>query len=87
VEVLLKKFEFAQPLQRTIREGPRTGCTFRAERSGAGLKKIKAMVQPLAGQFVLHSREATHWHLDETRWPMFCLEQGKGRQLWWFWWW
>jgi transposase len=23
--------------------------------------------------------------MDETRWPMFCLPQGKGRQLWWFW--
>ena len=50
-----------------------------------GLKKIKDMVQPLAGQFVLQSRQGAHWHLDETRWPMFCLPQGKGRQLWWFW--
>ena len=39
----------------------------------------------LAGQFVLQSREGTHWHLDETRWPMLCLQQGQGRQLWWFW--
>ena len=43
------------------------------------------MLQPLAGQFVLQSRQGTHWHLDETRWPMFCLPQGQGRQLWWFW--
>ena len=34
---------------------------------------------------MLQSRQGAHWHLDETRWPMFCLPQGKGRQLWWFW--
>jgi transposase len=85
VEVLLKKFEFAQPLQRTIREVAAHGMHLSGGTLSGGLKKIKDMVQPLAGQFVLHSREGTHWHLDETRWPMFCLQQGKGRQLWWFW--
>ena len=85
VEVLLKKFEFAQPLQRTIREVAAHGMHLSGGTLSGGLKKIKDMVQPLAGQFVLQSRQGTHWHLDETRWPMFCLPQGKGRQLWWFW--
>jgi transposase len=85
VEVLLKKFEFAQPLQRTIREVAAHGMHLSGGTLSGGLKKITAMMQPLAGQFVLQSREGTHWHLDETRWPMFCLQQGKGRQLWWFW--
>jgi transposase len=45
------------------------------------------MVQPLAGQFVLHSREGKYFQMDETRWPMFLygLSQGKERQKWWFW--
>jgi transposase len=85
VEVLLKKFEFAQPLQRTIREVAAHGMHLSGGTLSGGLKKIKEMVQPLAGQFVLQSRQGAHWHLDETRWPMFCLPQGKGRQLWWFW--
>jgi len=85
VEVLLKKFEFAQPLQRTIREVAAHGMHLSGGTLSGGLKKIKDMVQPLAGRFVLHSRQGAHWHLDETRWPMFCLPQGKGRQLWWFW--
>src|ERR1035438_3137305 len=85
VEVLLKKFEFAQPLQRTIREVAAHGMPLSGGTLSGGLKKIKDMVQPLAGRFVLHSRQGAHWHLDETRWPMFCLPQGKGRQLWWFW--
>ena len=85
VEVLLKKFEFAQPLQRTIREVAAHGMHLSGGTLSGGLKKIKDMVQPLAGQFVLQSRQGAHWHLDETRWPMFGLPQGKGRQLWWFW--
>jgi len=85
VEVLLKKFEFQQPLQRTIREVAAHGMHLSAGTLSGGLKKIKDMVQPLAGQFVLHSRQGAHWHLDETRWPMFGLPQARGRQLWWFW--
>jgi transposase len=85
VEVLLKKFEFQQPLQRTIREVAAHGMHLSPGTLCGGLKKIKDMVQPLAGQYVLHSRQGVHWHLDETRWPMFCLQAGKGRQLWWFW--
>jgi transposase len=85
VEVRLKKFEFAQPLQRTIREVAAHGMHLSAGTLCGGLKKIKEMVPPLAGQFVLHSRQGAHWHMDETRWPMFCLQPGKGRQLGWFW--
>jgi transposase len=85
VEVLLKKFEFQQPLQRTVRELKAHSLEVSPGTLTGGLQKIKEMVQPLAGQFVLHSREGSHWHWDETRWPMFCLPEGKARQNWWFW--
>ena len=85
VQVLLKKFEFAQPLQRTIRELKTHGLHVSPGTLSGGLEKIGAMLQPLAGQFVLQSREGTHWHMDETRWPMFCLTESKGRKTWWFW--
>lgn len=85
VQVLLKKFEFQQPLQRTVRELQAHGLHVSPGTLSGGLKKIAPLVQALAGQFVLHSREGSHWHLDETRWPMFCLQDGQGRRLWWFW--
>ena len=85
VQVLLKKFEFAQPIQRTIRELRTQGLHVSPGTLSGGLEKIGAMVQPLAGQFVLQSREGAHWHMDETRWPMFCLTESKGRKTWWFW--
>jgi transposase len=46
VEVLLKKFEFQQPLQRTIREVAAHGMHLSGGTLSGGLKKIKEMVQP-----------------------------------------
>ena len=85
VQVLLKKFEFAQPIQRTIRELQTHGLHVSPGTLSGGLEKIGAMIQPLAGQFVLRSREGAHWHMDETRWPMFCLPGAKSRSMWWLW--
>ena len=85
VQVLLKKFAWAQPLQRTVRELQAYGLEVSPGTLTGGLRKIKDLVQPLAGQFVLRSREGSHWQMDETRWPMFCLPGGKTRQNWWFW--
>jgi transposase len=87
VQVLLKKFEFQQPLKRTVRELKTHDLEVSPGTLTGGLKKIAPMIQPLAGQFVLHSREAKYFQMDETRWPMFLhgLSQGKDRRKWWFW--
>jgi transposase len=85
VQVLLKKFAWAQPLHRTVRELKAYGLDVSPGTLTGGLQKIKELLQPLAGQFVLHSREGSHWQMDETRWPMFGLPEGKPRQNWWFW--
>ena len=70
VQVLLKKFAWAQPLHRTVAELQAHGLAVSAGTLSGGLRKIKDLVQPLAGQFVLQSREGSHWQMDETRWPM-----------------
>jgi transposase len=85
LQVLLKKFEFQQPLHRIVRELQAHELHVSPGTLTGGLKKIQALLQPLAAQFVLHSRQGEHWHLDETRWPMFCLVESRGRALWWFW--
>jgi transposase len=85
VQVLLKKFEFQQPLHRMVRELRAQGLEVSPGTLTGGLRKLKDLVVPLAGRFVLHSREGSHWQMDETRWPMFGLPKGKPRQNWWFW--
>jgi hypothetical protein len=51
VEVLLKKFAWAQPLHRTVRELQAHGLEVSPGTLTGGLQKIKDLVQPLAGQF------------------------------------
>lgn len=85
VQVLLKKYAWAQPLHRTVCELRAHGLKVSAGTLSGGLRKLKDLMVPLAGQFVLRSREGSHWHMDETRWPMFGLAEGKSRQQWWFW--
>jgi transposase len=85
VQVLLKKFAWSQPLHRTVGELRAHGLKVSPGTLSGGLRQLKDLLVPLAGQFVLHSREGWHWHMDETRWPMFGLPEGKSRQQWWFW--
>lgn len=85
VQVLLKKFEFKQPLQRTVCELQTHNLQVSPGTLTGGLEKIKDLVQPLAGQFVLRAREGAHWQMDETRWPVRCLVEGKLHLNWWAW--
>ena len=85
VQVLLKKFEWAQPLHRTVCELRAHGLQVSPGTLSGGLRKLKDLLVPLAGQFVLRSREGSHWHMDETRWPMFGLPEGRPRQRYWLW--
>lgn len=85
VEVLLKKFEFQQPLQRIVRELEGHDLEVSPGTLTGGLQKIGPMIQPLVGQFVLQARHGSHWHMDETRWPMFCLVDNQPRRTWWAW--
>jgi len=77
VEVLLKKFEFKQPIQRTVDELKTLELEVSPGTLTGGLKKIQPMLQPLVGQFVLRAREGCHWHMDETRWPTWVLVWGE----------
>jgi transposase len=89
VEVILKKFEFKQPLQRIVHELKSLDLEVSSGTLIGGLQKIQPMLQPLVGQIVLRAREGCHWHMDETRWPMFLLvegeKQGKSPKKWWAW--
>jgi len=77
VQVLLKKFEFSNPCTGWCANcGPRVWRSRRA-RSPAGLRKLKDLVVPLAGRFVLHSREGSHWQMDETALADVRLAQGQ----------
>ncbi|MCP4708988.1 MAG: transposase, partial [Planctomycetes bacterium] len=85
VHLILEKFLFQRPLYRIrkmlalesldISQGTLTG----------GLKKIKALIEPLFQLIVQHSRAANHWQMDETRWMVFEEIADKIGYRWWLW--
>ena len=85
VQVLLKKFAWSQPLHRTVAELRAHGLKVSPGTLSGGLRRLKDLLVPFAGQFLLRSREGSHWHMDETRWPMFGLPEGRSPEQWWFW--
>ena len=78
VEVLLKKFDFLQPLQRTVRELASLGLHVCPGTLTGGLQKIEPMFQPLVGQFVLRAREGFYWHMNAGKSSTFRLSTFKG---------
>ena len=74
VEVLLKKFEFKQPIQRTVDELKTLELEVSPGTLTGGLKKIQPMLQPLVGQFVLRAREGCL--LLESSAAGFCQSGG-----------
>jgi len=83
VQVLLKKFEFQQPLTRVVRELKTHDLEVSPGTLTGGLQKIQPMLQPLVGQLVLHARQGGHWQMDETRWPMYCwFHDGQRKRAW-----
>jgi transposase len=60
VEVLLKKFEFQQPLQRIIRELQAHGLAASAGSLSGGLEKMGELLGPLAGRLVRQAQQGSH---------------------------
>jgi len=50
-----------------------------------GLQRIGECLQPLYARLLERSRGSHHWHMDETRWMMFVVVDGKTGYKWWLW--
>lgn len=58
-KVLLKMFEWAQLLQRTVCELRGHGFMVSPGTLNGGLRQLKELIVPLAGQFLLRSQEGS----------------------------
>jgi transposase len=83
--LLLDKFLFQRPLYRTRSALALEGLDIAQGTLTGGLKRIEELLQPLYERIRAHSREAKHWHMDETRWRVFAELEGKAGSLWWLW--
>jgi len=83
--LLLDKFLFQRPLYRTRSALALEGLDIPQGTLTGGLKRIEELFQPLYERISARSREAKHWHMDETRWRVFAEAEGKTGSLWWLW--
>jgi transposase len=85
VHILAEKFLFQRPMSRILQTLAMEGLDISQGTITGGLAKIKDMVYPLYTKILEKSRIANHWHMDETRWMMFVIVDGKTGYRWWLW--
>lgn len=85
VRILLEKFLFQRPLYRIRSVLALEGLYVSQGTLTGGLKRIEGLFQPLYERICVRSREAKHWHMDETRWLVFVEIEGKANHRWWLW--
>lgn len=85
VMILQHKFQFFQPLYRTLAELRSHGLSLASGTITGGLQKIVPLLQPLYELLVEHNRHEDHWHCDETRWFVFEKQAGKAGFNWMLW--
>lgn len=85
VNVILEKFLFQRPLHRIRQVLALEGLSVSQGTLTGGLKRIGELIQPLYAAILEKSREADHWHMDETRWMVFADLAGKTGHRWWLW--
>jgi len=85
VHLLLDKFLFQLPLHRIRRMLALEGLSVSQGTLTGGLKRVHALLQPLYAGILERSRQAAHWHMDETRWMVFDEVAGKTGHRWWLW--
>ena len=85
VRVLMEKYLFQRPLYRVRQVLELQGLKVSQGTLTGGLRRIGELLQPLYVAILEKSREAEHWHMDETRWMVFAEVDGKSGHRWWLW--
>jgi transposase len=85
VTVLLDKFASGRPTYRLLDELRGHGLALSAGTLTNGLRRLGPLFEPLYEALVTRSRQADHWHADETRWLVFVSTPGQAGQRWYLW--
>jgi transposase len=85
VLLLVRKFQFFQPLYRLLNELESYGLYLAAGTITDGLQKLLPLFEPLYKLLCNYNRDEGHWHADETRWLVFVKKPGKVGFAWMLW--
>lgn len=83
--ILQHKFQFFQPLHRTLAELRGHSLNLAAGTITDGLQKLVPLFEPIYAGLIEHNRDQEHWHCDETRWLVFEKRADKVGFAWMLW--
>jgi transposase len=83
--ILLNKFEYQQPIYRTLEQLRGYGLSLAMGTIVDGLQKLLPFFIPIYDAIVERSIAAKHWHADETGWKVFETKEGKINHRWYLW--
>ena len=85
VLLLVRKFQFFQPLERILAELEGHGLYRSAGTVTNGFKRLVPLFEPLYEGLRNYNRDDEHWHADETRWRVFVQLANKVGFAWTLW--
>lgn len=83
--LLVKKFEYQQPIHRTLNELNGNGLSLAKGTVTDGFQKLLPLLTPVYDAIVERNVAAKHWHADETGWKVFETIEGKKNHRWFLW--
>jgi transposase len=85
VEVLLNKFQYAQPTQRHLQDLRDRALAASPGTVAGGLRAIAPLFEPIMEGLYQQQMTETLFHNDETRWEVFVELEGKVGSRWYLW--
>jgi transposase len=86
VAVLIDKFLFQRPTYRWLADVRLTQALAIAQGTLTdGLHRLLPLFEPVMEAIVARNLSATHWHADETGWPVYVKREGRAGYHWQLW--
>jgi len=83
--LLLNKYEYKQPLNRSLEQLSHLGLSLPAGTITDGFKKLEPLFSDIYDAIINRSLASDHWHADETRWKVYEKIEGKSSNNWYLW--
>ncbi len=85
VELMLKKYLYSQPINRTLQDFADQGLPVSAGTVAGGLQRIAPLFDPVLDALYCKQMSEGIFHNDETRWEVFEVIKDKATYRWYLW--
>jgi transposase len=85
VEILLDKYFSHRPTERLLTQWQLLGLDLAPGTVTDGLQHLEPLFTPVYEALLSRNTQSTHQQADETRWPVFIVQDGKTGYRWWLW--